>query len=579
MCELRWLFLIAAAGCGVSENPVSTECASKELPLPRELSAGDLPDALFDEDADSFPIVSVEITQAEWDAFCDNGYAAAQAFSVPEDYVHVWARAKFTLAGETLDDVGVRFMGRGTVQNVFCPHGDGGRSCDSAWRERCKAALADDSERYEDGVGQFLIKPSFKFDFDELSSGRDFHGVDRLNLAGDTGWQTLLDEWLPNLLYGRAGIGHVRTGHAALCINGTYRGLYMIQEQSDQQSWLDEHQGGLEPAGDGAFFKIDGFGPQTYISDSFADYVTVDDNDVARSLYEPRAGTTDADGAELVSLFKELSYDTRGDESAFVAAAETRLDVDQWLTQMAMENALGDSDAMYSNRNNYMLVKRVDNRWEPARFDPDQGSYWWLYEDEVWHDWPGDSTLRGPSLMCLRFISSRAMPNCTDGGAPDDPDNSGFNVPNVRHPVIGARLLHAYSDPARDDYLDIVEELLAPGGVLDIDDVLDLIDQRAALIEPWVGNEKTPRIDPWGPDYYSWRFNVFGGDDATIADCRENPEDFQIQCKYRQMVEFYLDEAPKMLEGIRAGTMPRECPRDEPENIGYDLPLDEYPCP
>jgi CotH protein len=554
----RGLMLLLAAGCGATAH-------APGLPAARAIPPDQLPDALFDDNPESFPEIRVEVTQEEWDVFCRNGILEAYSLTAdpPQPYTNKWARVKFTLGDEELDDVGMRFMGRGTVQNLFCPQGPKVRECHTVWFDRCRAALADDSTRYDPstGLGQLLIKPSFKFDFAKFASGRKFHGLKKLNVAGDTGWLTALDEWLPFALYARAGVAGVRVGHVALYINGTYRGLYFVEEQVDQKAWLDYHFPGLDPAGDGAYFKIDGQGNETYFSDNPADYVTNNGN----PLYEPVAGSTNQDLADLIATFKVLDVDTLHDEEAFKREAEQRLDVGQWLTEMAMEMAMGDIDGVYSNRNNHMIVRRADGKYEPVRYDPDQSFYGWLNErDPKWHDWPGLSAERGTSLMCLRPTYDNAMPNCPDGSAPESPTNPGHTVGSARHPVIAARVMQAY----REDFFDKVDELL--DGVLNKDDVLALLDARAALIQPWIGNAGEAHLDPWSTGYYGWRFNVYGGADADPAtDCREVQTDSTKQCQYRQMVEFYLEQAAKQVAAIRAGTMPGGCPQDPPDNPSY----------
>jgi CotH protein len=542
--------MLFAAGCGAGSQ-------APGLPAARAIPPDQLPDALFDENPESFPEIFVDVTQDEWDAVCNDGYLAAYSFTALQDYNQSWAHVKFTFGDEVLDDVAMRFTGRGTLQNLFCPQGPTARECDQAWLRRCKAALAPDSRRYDPttGLGTVPIKPSFKFDFARFASGRKFHGLKKLPVFGDTGWYTLLDEWLPFALYARAGVAGVRVGHAALYINGTYRGLYFVEEPTDQ-SWLDYHFPGLEPSGDGAYFKIDGNGGMAYRSDDPAYYV----NSFGNPVYQPAAGSTDQDLADLIAMFKVLDIDTLHDEAAFKSEAEQRLDVSQWLTEMAMEMAMGDIDGMYSNRNNCMIVRRADGKYVPARNDPDQSFYGWLNErDAKWHDWPGLSTLRGTSLMCLRPTYNNSMPNCPDGSA-SDPTSPGHTIKTARHPIVAARLLHAY----RDEFLAKVEELL--GGVLKKDGVLALLDTRAALIDPWIGNAGEPNLDPWSTGYYGWRFNVDGGADADPAtDCREVQTDSRHQCQYRQMVQFYLDQAAAQV----AGDMGADCPRDPPDHPSY----------
>jgi hypothetical protein len=177
----------------------------------------------------------------------------------------------------------------------------------------------------------------------------------------------------------------------------------------------------------------------------------------------------------------------------------------------------------------------------------------------------------------------------------------------VRHPAISARLLNAF----RDDYLDMVDELL--GTVLIAEDIRNRIEERAALIEPWIGCLDRPRLDPWGPDYFAWLYALRGelpndcnpGDTACVRevcqdpacvrevcedgnddgpggciDCRNSQTDADgvvlEECTLIQAVDFYLQQARTQVDGIRAGTIPSQCPRDEPETPSYQ---DLMACP
>jgi hypothetical protein len=404
-----------------------------------------------------------------------------------------------------------------------------------------------------------------------FAPGRQFYGQKRIALAGETGYRTLLDEWLPNQLFAAAGLPHVRAGHAALCVNGTYRGIFMVVQEDDDQTWLDDHFAGMEPAAGGAFFKIDPFGPQTYHSADPGDYVDSDGD----PYYDPRAGTTAEDLATLLEVFKVGNVDTHADDDAFRNEMIGRLDVNWWLQVIAMEMILGDVDGMHANRNNYLIVQRPSGHWVPVRRDPDLSFFaWWREADPSWHDWPGMSALRGPSLLCLRPRYSGARPNCVDGSAPLDPESTAFTTRNVRHPALSARLINAFLG----DYLDIADELLA--SVLVAGDIRARIEERAALIEPWIGSPQRPRLDPWGPDYFAWVYSLRGDPQQTpcvgmvdgVCDCR-NPES---DCTLVQAVDFYLQQARAQIDGIRAGTMPSQCPRDPPQNPSYDALLS---CP
>ena len=79
----------------------------------------------------------------------------------------------------------------------------------------------------------YLQKKSFKVDFNHFISGRDFHGVEKLNLNGEHNDVSIMRAKLSWDLYQSMGMVSSRAAHAKLYINGDYYGLYISVEHID----------------------------------------------------------------------------------------------------------------------------------------------------------------------------------------------------------------------------------------------------------------------------------------------------------------------------------------------------------
>lgn len=78
-------------------------------------------------------------------------------------------------------------------------------------------------------------KKSFKVSFNTFFSGREFHGVDKLNLNGEHNDPSIIRSKLCFDLYGDLGMRASRANHVELYINGAYRGLYISVEHVDDE--------------------------------------------------------------------------------------------------------------------------------------------------------------------------------------------------------------------------------------------------------------------------------------------------------------------------------------------------------
>lgn len=134
--------------------------------------------------------------------------AAIDALRVePRTYVE----GVFTYAGEVYDPVGVRLKGNGSFQPI-------------------------------DG------KPSFKISFDEYVPDQEFHGLEKLVLNNMANDPSSMHERVAHRLFREAGVPDVRSGHAAVSVNGEVWGLYAVDENVDEdflKGWWAEPDGSM----------------------------------------------------------------------------------------------------------------------------------------------------------------------------------------------------------------------------------------------------------------------------------------------------------------------------------------------
>lgn len=89
--------------------------------------------------------------------------------------------------------------------------------------------------RLRGNTSRWSKKKSFKVSFNDFVPGREFYGVDKLNLNGEHNDPSIIRSKLSFDLFRKAGIIASRASHAAVYINGQYYGLYVSVEHIDDE--------------------------------------------------------------------------------------------------------------------------------------------------------------------------------------------------------------------------------------------------------------------------------------------------------------------------------------------------------
>lgn len=189
-------------------------------------------------------------------------------------------------------------------------------------------------------------KPGLRVDFNRYVSGQEFHGyksVELLNLVQD---QSMLRETLSLAVFGAMGIPATQIAFARMTVNDEYWGVYNIKEDVSKP-FLGNNLGDK----DGNLFKYeyaDAWGFQTRGGGDAGAYIPLP--------FEPKTNEKSLDPAALVGFVKAVND---ASESGIVAAVSSYIDVNQFLTYVAIENAVAESDGILGAQgmNNFFLYQ------------------------------------------------------------------------------------------------------------------------------------------------------------------------------------------------------------------------------
>ena len=193
-----------------------------------------------------------------------------------------------------------------------------------------KSQFADVAIHLKGSVGSFRPiddKPGLTLNFSRFQPNRTFHGRTKVHLNNSVEDPTYLNEKLGSLVFSKAGIATPAVQHAVVRVNGRRLGLYVMKEGFTRE-FLGRH-----------FSDATG---NLYDSDTAAQMS--DDLDL-----EARAAGTGSDLNRLRELNRISDSRQRWQE------LERLVDVDQFLSFMAIEVMICHRDGYSLARNNYRL--------------------------------------------------------------------------------------------------------------------------------------------------------------------------------------------------------------------------------
>lgn len=189
--------------------------------------------------------------------------------------------------------------------------------------------------RLKGGPGSFRPiddRPSFTVNFDKFEEGQKFHGLKKIHLNNSPQDPSLLSEKMSRELFDAAGVPTPRAGHAAVRLNGRPMGVYVLIEGVNKQ-----------------FLK-------RYFSDVTGNvYDGHSGSDVTDSL-----PTDSGDNPDDHWRLKALAAAVRRPAATRLSSLENVLDIDRFLSFLAMEAILWHHDGYTMNRNNWRVYHDRD---------------------------------------------------------------------------------------------------------------------------------------------------------------------------------------------------------------------------
>ena len=270
-----------------------------------------------------------------------------------------------------------------------------------------------------------VTKPALKIKFDEFGSEGSIYGLERLTLNNGRQDPSLLDTCLAYDLFHAAGLVAARCSFAHVTVNGNDLGIY-INVDSLKDPFLVRNFGsaaGNLYEGTTADFRANWIG-----------------------VFEKK---NNEDGSELNAVAETLLIE---DDAQFLAAIETVIDRDKFMTYWALSGLIGDWDGYVGNSNNF-----------------------WLYNNPQtdlleWLPWSLDDVFGRANPFGGAFGSSSIAPTIFDNAA----------LPHRLWQIESVRV----------EYQERINELLDT--IWDEATLLATLDAREALISPIAGDLSGP---------------------------------------------------------------------------------------
>jgi spore coat protein H len=205
--------------------------------------------------------------------------------------------------------------------------------------------------RLRGNTSRYSQKKSFKVSFNSFISGREFYGVDKLNLNGEHNDPSIIRSKLCFDHFNTIGLTASRANHVEVYINGQYYGLYISVEHIDDEFLaknFSDDSGNLWKCLYPADLIYLGSDPEIYKNLSAGN----------RPVYELKTNEEEADFSELAHLIDIINNTP---DNSLADSVESIICIPEVLKYFAMNILFGSWDDYWSLSNNYYLYH------EPAK--------------------------------------------------------------------------------------------------------------------------------------------------------------------------------------------------------------------
>lgn len=194
-------------------------------------------------------------------------------------------------------------------------------------------------------------KKSFKVSFNTFVKGREYRGLDKMNLNGEHNDPTIMRAKVSWDIFKAMDVKASRANHVALYINDQLFGLYLNVEHID-----DEFLAKKFTSDTGNLYKCLYPADLNYISPNADDYKKVEHG---RRVYELKTNEKEDNYADLATL---IYFINNANDQEFEQEIHDYLNVDATLRWMAIDALTGNWDNYWYNQNNYYLYNDVANQ-------------------------------------------------------------------------------------------------------------------------------------------------------------------------------------------------------------------------
>ncbi len=222
--------------------------------------------------------------------------------------------------------------------------------------------------RLRGNTSRYSQKKSFKLSFNTFVPGRQFYGVDKLNLNGEHNDPSIIRSKLCWDFFSEIGLTASQAAHAAVYINDVYAGLYISIEHID-----DEFVQNNFPDDSGNLWKCLYPADLTYRGKNPDAYFPYFDEE---RPYELKTNKDEYDFCPLVRLIDIINNTP---DNLFADSLEQVLFVPEVLKYFAMNVLTGSWDDYWFLMNNYYIYYEPSSKkfhWIPYDYDNSFGIDW-----------------------------------------------------------------------------------------------------------------------------------------------------------------------------------------------------------
>ena len=221
------------------------------------------------------------------------------------------------------------------------------------------------------------IKPGLHLTFDANVKGQTFLGLTSLELKPNTQDGSLLHERLSMLLFARMGIPCSREVHSTFYVNGEYIGVYLLVEYPDAAflTRIFNESTGYEYnyiPGDWAGIVGGGYHFE-YLGPDLTKYASA----TIPTPFSPETHTNAPDTVTLEGMIRTINQEP---DATFLSAMAPYLDLHLFLTHIAVETYVADSDCILGDvfgMNNFHFYRFVNQQLSQfIPWDKDEAFSW-----------------------------------------------------------------------------------------------------------------------------------------------------------------------------------------------------------